>query len=1364
MASWAKNQIAKQLAKFAKNLDPNSLSLKFFKGECELNNLELDEGLLSDILEFPPWVQLTKVICNRISAKVPWTTLKTDPIKLLLDCVEVEIVASEVAREKSKNVPVFKEVKPSKYGFTEKVVDGMYISINTLHVSFVSLGFKASANISRIIIQSTAPDWRQVNNLRDTRIKDDLRGEVLTFKEIKWGTMRIDADASYKPESKEIPSTPLRFITNNSAIRLIIKKRMSDSSMIASKLAVILDDILWVLTRSQLLKLSSFVHYMIKLRSKFLPLAHQSAPSPHKTDQSNPVASNQQSQDQLFAAYDLIETSFHLRTHRIDLHLCDDSTLSGEKKQPPRSKYDESGAALQISIISISLDHCPYHLAGTKRSVIKADEEVTFQRMRWAHQLMNNFKETEGRQQRTKKSPTAQQARKPTMYESFIIASCRDFQIMQVTTAKSVNPQRFLSSEKGSLFLPPEMSAVHFDHTTYYYSGHNELPVPAPNLFVQMNPIQLRFDPLTCVWLNRFAQSVITGLDWTKEFMSREPGFVEHLNIRIEALMPKITIPIERDEKKPHADQRPTGMQIQISQGVISNCRIGAKCCQADLLNDLQHFIGSRLYGDMTCYPNEKQDIPPNTNASWLNDFSINHYQLHRMTQRDKELYSRLTRENNLPHQIWCIWCDQLWVEFTGITKAGDRPITFVDAFPLRMWLSQDVPYYQTNKPRLNPNLEIVQFSGEIRDSNSSRNQLSPNAVDPRYCSSDSSISTGSTGSSTQLRSNNRSLAGNVSPRKAASQTNSQTNFYESEYLTEEGLTNVRTSQSENDISTINRTVSQHHRNASVSDLDSNYAQGGPPPPYTKEFVEVRPPSVAGSIASLPPAYDALDGVIRNDEKVPITDFVDYSATEIPENASTAILIDIEKRVHVQIDHFQLLYLLRMGESFGEMSECIALDNELCDKERKLSLNQWEDLETTNKASETAKININIPEIIADIVLPPCVGIDPIQRLTVSERVKYDKECRQSNSVYLSDDSTLPMRTRKNSDGSDDVIDDNNVEADNIETTDGSDPYTQETQDQFDGTSLELRDIGIQSGDSCLKVNEVVRPENLLVSVLRIQGSIVTIGIQSVGDDSVVKVAMESMNLNELGNIKYGKIMDPRGHTVQSKDADKQHVNMNTLTGECVFKMRLISGPSAEQLAFGGRELGYADIRITSLCAALLMSTVDNLSEFGEDEFVLPTMPFIVNINQSDISLYDDKPRRYESAIKQPPMQVLLENLVVLRDSNGTISLNKDITNENNPPSVSYEGSASLFGHRDSALIAESINSQVDLLAGENDRLLEDLRVVNAKVNGLHNERESLLKVIDKLQQELMYSNRENDDLHTRVRSLSLKKQKGHFV
>lgn len=76
----------------------------------------------------------------------------------------------------------------------------MYVSINTLTASFTSLGFKATVNISRIIVQSTTPDWRQANNLRQTRIKDEEKGEVINFKEIRWGTMRVHADAAYKAE------------------------------------------------------------------------------------------------------------------------------------------------------------------------------------------------------------------------------------------------------------------------------------------------------------------------------------------------------------------------------------------------------------------------------------------------------------------------------------------------------------------------------------------------------------------------------------------------------------------------------------------------------------------------------------------------------------------------------------------------------------------------------------------------------------------------------------------------------------------------------------------------------------------------------------------------------------------------------------------------------------------------------------------------------------------------------------------------------------------------------------------------------------------------------------------------------------
>lgn len=55
--------------RFTKNLSPNKISVKFLKGEGELHNLELDETTLSELLELPPWIRLTKAVCNRISAK-----------------------------------------------------------------------------------------------------------------------------------------------------------------------------------------------------------------------------------------------------------------------------------------------------------------------------------------------------------------------------------------------------------------------------------------------------------------------------------------------------------------------------------------------------------------------------------------------------------------------------------------------------------------------------------------------------------------------------------------------------------------------------------------------------------------------------------------------------------------------------------------------------------------------------------------------------------------------------------------------------------------------------------------------------------------------------------------------------------------------------------------------------------------------------------------------------------------------------------------------------------------------------------------------------------------------------------------------
>ena len=840
---------------------------------------------------------------------------------------------------------------------------------------------------------------------------------------------------------------------------------------------------------------------------------------------------------------------------------------------------------------------------------------------------------------------------------------------------------------------------------------------------------------------------------------------------------------MKNDENKPHFEERPSCMQIQISQAVVSNCRIGAKCSQSDVLNDLQHFIGSRLYADMTCFPNEKDDIPPLSNSSWLNDYSVNHYQINKMTKRDKELYSRLARDDNLPHQIWCIWCDQVWVEFLGIPKLGCRRITFVDAFPVRLWLCEKVPYYDFQFFSAPSSIggSDIEVASEFVDQNYPIRQM--NVV---YESEKGPVTTTQHEERRRSHSRKNSYHENKRLLDAATGGHDELAHHESSYMLEDidGMRSIRSSHSESDLLQI-RDREAISGSASVHDI--NYAQGGPPPPYYSSDPKIVSSSV--SMTSLPPAYETISEDPGPIVKPAKEDFKIYDTERFFENqsAAVAVLLNIDKPILVQMEHFQLLYLLRVGEAVAEMTERINMDNMLCEKERAASLNQWSDVKQASKAEESLILNARIPDIIVDIVLPPCIGIDPVQRLTLPERVRYEKEKLESITESLKRESMLPLRkiSKQNA-----VLENPNI-SENFRNTDvtlgkndelyrendiaisadidGACNSRDSSSGYFEGVLpypeqyKEFKDEAIQVGEPLMTVNLKPLPEDQLISVLRIQANIITLTVQSKDDDSIVKVAAETLRLNELGNMKYGKVVDPRGH-IPSKDSDKQQVNMNTITGDCVFKMRLLSGPKADEFVPGSKDLGFADIRVKSIVAALLMSTIDNLTEFGEDEYILPVMPFTVNVSESDISLYDDKPKRYKSNAKVPPFQVLLSGLTIERDINGVMKLNQKAFIEQAHHSVSGEMDGIVSRNRNSSMIAESINQQVEALISENGRLLEDLKVVNAKVNGLHTERESLLKVIDKLQKELMHSNRENDDLQMRVRSLSLQKQKGHYI
>ena len=58
--------------------------------------------------------------------------------------------------------------------------------------------------------------------MRMTRVKDTDKGELLTFKEISWQTVRIEAKSTQNDDL-----TPLRLITNQARARITIKKKLS---------------------------------------------------------------------------------------------------------------------------------------------------------------------------------------------------------------------------------------------------------------------------------------------------------------------------------------------------------------------------------------------------------------------------------------------------------------------------------------------------------------------------------------------------------------------------------------------------------------------------------------------------------------------------------------------------------------------------------------------------------------------------------------------------------------------------------------------------------------------------------------------------------------------------------------------------------------------------------------------------------------------------------------------------------------------------------------------------------------------------------------------------------------------------------
>uniref|UniRef100_A0A673KXD2 Uncharacterized protein n=1 Tax=Sinocyclocheilus rhinocerous TaxID=307959 RepID=A0A673KXD2_9TELE len=672
------------------NLSPDKINLSTLKGEGQLTNLELDEEVLQNMLDLPTWLAINKVFCNKAAIRIPWTKLKTHPITLSLDKVIMEMSTCDEPRPPNGPSPIATASGQSEYGFAEKVVEGISLSVNSIVIRISAKAFNASFELSQLQVYSVNTSWA-TGNLRYTRILDPTRGEILTFKEVSWQMIRIEADAIQNTEH-EVVSAPIRLITNQSKIRVSLKRRIKDCNVIASKLILILDDLLWVLTDSQLKamvqyakSLSEAMEKSAAQRKSMAPDTTQVTPAPPsaqqvRTQQASATADQSASMARLFNAYDVRETSHHLQITHLDLHICDDTNA---KDRGINKRFD--GGAMQLSFNSISVDYYPYHKAGETCMHWMHYGEATKSRETWARSLLDEFKSN---LEMLKNAVSGQTQSSPQHGENVLHPLNVDcYAVLKVSTADQSrsSPQSMISCNKKSLYLPQEMPAIHAEFTEYYFPDGKDYPIPCPNLYVQLNALQLVLDSRSLVWLNLFALDLRQSLEQFMELYklndSQKPD--EHVDIRVDGLMLKVVLTY-------------IDINLQTSEMVATNTRHSSGCTRSSLEALLQAFQEQPFFTSLS------SSFPRSQNS-----FSVLHsvFQRHAHEQdtRIHDVYRGLappslsTNALKTPAatDLWAVHFSQFWVDYEGSRSGRGRPTPCVDSFPLTLWVCHPARYTQ---------------------------------------------------------------------------------------------------------------------------------------------------------------------------------------------------------------------------------------------------------------------------------------------------------------------------------------------------------------------------------------------------------------------------------------------------------------------------------------------------------------------------------------------------------------------------------------------------------------------------------------------------------------------------------------------
>ncbi|XP_069383521.1 bridge-like lipid transfer protein family member 3A isoform X1 [Paralichthys olivaceus] len=1261
MAGIIKKQILKHLSRFTKNLSPDKINLSTLKGEGQLSNLELDEEVLQNMLDLPTWLAVTRVYCNKAAIRIQWTKLKTSPICLFLDKVEVEMRTCEEPRPPNGPSPIAITAGQSEYGFAEKVVEGMSVRINSITIKVQAQAFHASFELWQLQGNSLNPKWQR-SDLRYTRITDPKRGEVLTFKEINWQSLRIEADA-IESDEQDLGSTPLRLITNQGRIRIALKRKIKDCNVLASKLLFILDDLLWVLTDSQL---KAIIHYAKSLSEAMEKSAQQrksmtaqslqtAPPSPglHSLWTEPPPAptGTPNNMSQYFDLYDVKESSYHTFISRLDLHICNDSSSMDEDEPPPGLQ-----GAMQLTFRKLGFDYYPIHRPADGCRHWERHSGAMEAQAQWAGKLLQEYHRRveasglpgphsevprptkdspakAGQDGQSDKEQTTARNTAPTgsslkrLRSSCVIVRMDDVDIHQVSTRGRQNKktQSLLSCNRKALRLPDSVPAIHLQFTEYYFPDNPSLSVPTSNLYAQLNSLQLCVDPASVLWINLFSRGLLHTLDQVKAFYHLQDSSKaeEHVDVRMDAVQLKLIVPL--DSSILDHPERPQSLCITVPQMVLSNTRLCPHGSKADLHTIYDKFASCSLF-------------QPESRCSYPRDLSAFHpipssFLHHSQETEPQPLDGKQLRSQD----VWSLSLSRVTLGFDGARRfPKGRTQPFVEPFAVSVWMCQPAAFKNGSSSSSSSPSRAHQHSPEQEEASLASIHFLVHTITP-----------------VKLWLNHYQYVALLRMKDSMARLGAELG---------RDLRDVKQARGQK----TNKPAS-----VCVALVVDSAELGLLLPPVSsepEEEVPHTPETDSMTDSDISPIHHSAELVLEDSGLEngisSVTAFDQDEHDGVVEEACEAVEEGAEQDgLKTQVDTAVLSPPLTPGHSpaLSREPSTFSLEGELSS-----AINVTKDA-TKDAISASLDLTKGAFSITKDAfsILSRGSGMSKLFSPQAKEQVQRSEESSPSLAASLRHQSMKQSPSQHSFDSAileGSLPDENHVDSDVSENfvilMDSESGVESMRPNNTPAGSRGSPAPGTEGGSSAdlssslSQSTEDVSQDMSSVLLLIMSGAACTMEVK--GENQVLAVEAQNLSPVQMGTVRVSDVLTG---LIQAPDGPVQKKDKRGSSTSPVLRMRAEMGPSAARHSSLAESLGFLDMRVQNCQAELLASTVTNIGPFLEDEFSVDGQPMKLHMSNITITMKDDGPRNYPTAPQPVPATFIVDQLLLERSDDGIMRL-----------------------------------------------------------------------------------------------------------